>query len=278
MRYSEFHPRLPLSDFVECLWTLDGGFEADETQAERILPDGCVEIILNFAEPFAQHNDNSTQVQPRNFIVGQMTRPILISPTGPVQLIGIRFHPGGTTPFFSLPMHELTNQVVELSYVARTLERELLRRAIDLPELSDKVSALATVLTNHLRKIKTDSRLLQVAAKIVQHSGMIPIDDLANGSGLSSRQLERRFLTEVGLGPKLFSRILRFQQVFRAVDANEPAWTDVALDCGYYDQAHLIKDFRQFAHQTPAVLFAEQSELTKSFTRKSRTSGFSNTK
>ena len=278
MRYTEFHPLNPLNCFVECFWTLDGGGQSGPSQPERILPDGCVELILNFASPFAQHNDGSQAVQPRNFIVGQMTQPILISPTGQVQLIGIRFHPAGTAPFFHLPMHELTNQVVELGSFARTLETKLATATTGIHALADKVLALEKVLTKLLYESKTDFRLLRIAAKIVERAGMISIDDLADEAGLSSRQLERRFLSGVGLGPKLLSRILRFQQVFRAVDANESSWPTVALDCGYYDQAHLIKDFRQFAQQTPAVLFSESSTFTESFTRKRRMSGFSNTR
>lgn len=278
MQYTEFHPLNPLNNFVECFWALDGGGESDLSQPERILPDGCVELILNFAEPFAQHKDDSITVQPRNFIVGQMTRPILISPTGPVQLIGIRFHPGGTAPFFRLPMKELTNQVVELGSFARTLEARLLSEALSLPELKDKVAALQKVLLSILRDTRSDFGLLRIASRIIESSGMVPVDVLANEAGLSTRQLERRFLLEVGVGPKLLSRILRFQQVFRAVDANEPEWPTIAVDCGYYDQAHLIKDFRQFAHETPAALFATPNTFTESFTRKRRMSGFSNTR
>ena len=257
---------------------LESDAHIPDQSTEPILPDGCVEVILNFAEPFAQHDDHSVKLQPRNFIVGQMTRPIFISPTGPVQLVGIRFHPGGTRPFFGLPMRELTNQVVELGSFARTLEARLLSAASHLPDLQDKVAALQKVLLKILKDSKKDFSLLRIATSIVESSGMIAVDDLADEAGLSSRQLERRFLSEVGVGPKVLSRILRFQQVFRAVDANEHAWPMIAVDCGYYDQAHLIRDFRQFAHETPAVLFAEQSHFTDSFTRRHRMSGFSNTR
>ena len=278
MRYSETHPLPPLNRVVECFWALESDGEICEAPPERILPDGCVEVILNFGAPFSQHVDHLVTVQPRNFIVGQMTSPIFISPTGPVQLIGIRFHPGGTTPFFRLPIHELTNQVVELGSFARTLEIKLVSEAAHLSNLNDKVTALQSVLLRILENSKSDFGLLRVAAKVVDSSGMIPIDHLAAEAGLSSRQLERRFLSEVGVGPKLLSRILRFQEVFRAVDANKTAWPTIAIDCGYYDQAHLIKDFRQFAHETPAALFAEQNAFTESFTRKRRMSGFSNTR
>jgi AraC-like DNA-binding protein len=88
--------------------------------------------------------------------------------------------------------------------------------------------------------------------------------------------LERRFLQDVGVSPKVLCRILRFQQVFRVVEA-DPTWANVAVECGYYDQAHLIRDFRQFAEKTPTALFDSQSALTEAFTRKNRTSDFSNT-
>lgn len=277
MHYREFHPKAPLTAVIECLWSLENECEDPAPRTERILPDGCVELILNFGAPFLQRTEDTALRQPANFVVGQMTEPILISPTGRVQLIGIRFQPAGTAPFFRLPMHELTNQVVELGALAKNLESSLLASCSSFPSVSEKVRALETVLTQLLLKNKSDFRFLRIAGRIVDSSGMIPIETLAADAGISCRQLERRFLTEVGLGPKLLSRILRFQQVFRAVDANEPSWPTVALECGYYDQAHLIRDFRQFAQQTPTMVFAESNSLTESFTRKSRASGFYNT-
>jgi len=277
MRYREYHPKAPLNTVVECLWTLESEPQDPAPRTERILPDGCAELILNFDAPFLQHSEDVTRLQPQTFVAGQLTRPLLIAPTGQVQLIGIRFHPGGTTAFIRLPMHELTDEVVELGAFAKSLESSLLVSCADIPSVNQKVIALEKVLTKLLIKNRSDLRSLRIAGRIVASSGMIPIETLAVDAGISCRQLERRFLAEVGLGPKLFSRILRFQQVFRAVDANEPSWPTVALDCGYYDQAHLIRDFRQFAQQTPSMLFAEHSGLTELFTRKARTSGFSNT-
>jgi transcriptional regulator GlxA family with amidase domain len=118
---------------------------------------------------------------------------------------------------------------------------------------------------------------MTIAARIVDSGGLVSVDQLAYEAGISSRQLERRFLREVGLGPKMLGRIIRFQQVFRAVERDSAAWAEIAIACGYYDQAHLIRDFNQFAEQTPAVLFSKPSVLTESFTRKGRKSDFYNT-
>jgi len=275
MEYYERRPQPPLNSFVECFWALES--DVPSTQPERILPDGCVELILNFGAQFSQHDEGELKLQPRSFLVGQMTGPILISPTGPVHLLGIRFHPGGTLPFLRFPLHEITDQVVDLGGLSSKLERELLSVTSQSPLLTDKVNAVEAFLTNQLLNTKQDSWPMMLAARIVDSGGVVAVDRLARDAGISSRQLERRFLREVGLGPKMLGRIIRFQQVFRAVEQCNSAWAEVAIECGYYDQAHLIRDFNQFARQTPAVLFSNQSAFTEWFTRKARKSDFYNT-
>jgi AraC-like DNA-binding protein len=233
--------------------------------------------VLNFGERFVQHIDDGVILQPRNFLVGQMTGPILISPTGHVDLIGIRFHPAGTLPFFRLQLEGLTDQLVELGGVASDFETELMRAAEDKLTSEARVAEIEKALNKYLASYQADSWSTPLAAQLVKSGGLISVDQLAGDAGISSRQLERRFLRDVGVGPKLLARILRFQQVFRAVESCNGLWASIALECGYYDQAHLIRDFNQFARKTPSVLLAEQSVLTESFTRKTRTSDFSNT-
>ena len=277
MLYREIQPTPALARFVECFWTLENDVGPAATQPERLLPDGCVELILNFGERFREHKDDGQEErQPQHLLVGQMTRPILIAPTGSVQLLGIRFHPGGTFPFFRLPMQELTNRVTDLETLSSDFQNDLVRCGEKTSSLL-KITAVEKLLVERVRSCKHDSRLMSVVTKLVQSGGQVSVDQLATDAGVSSRQLERRFLLEVGIGPKLLSRILRFQQIFRAVDRHDEGWAAVATDCGYYDQAHLIRDFREFSRQTPALLFENPSALTESFTRKNRMSHFSNT-
>jgi AraC-like DNA-binding protein len=275
MLYTEIRPRLELARFIECFWILEGDASS---QTERILPDGCAELILNFGARFIEYDDaGNAERQPLNFLVGQITRPILIAPSGTVQLIGIRFHPGGTFPFFRFPMHEITNNIVEVGALGHSIERDLVDRAWDEPSLLQKVTAVENSLFERARNCKHDSWIVGLAARIVDHRGRVSVDSLALLAGVTSRQLERRFLQEVGISPKLLCRILRFQQIFRAVNENDGRWAVVAADCGYYDQAHLIRDFKLFARQTPVVFLKQRSALTEAFTRKKRASLFSNT-
>lgn len=274
MRYREIKPCPELRRFIECFWTLKSEphnlHDLNITQ-EPILPDGCVELILNSGTPFDQIADTGERIkQPSHFVVGQMTRPVLIAPSGEVALIGIRFHPGGTMPFLKQPLHELTNQVTELAGLDHALDGELLEAVVGSASLGERIPAIESCLIRRARNFAGDQRLLKLTAAAVSVNGRITIDRLADAAGVSARQLERRFLGEVGIGPKLFCRILRFQQVFRAVAQNSTGWAALAIDCGYYDQAHLIRDFQEFAHQTPAVVLAQTGGLTEAFTRRHR--------
>lgn len=278
MRYQEIQPAPPVNKFVECFWTLESGPAVASAQPERILPDGCAEMILNFGARFSEQQESGhRKLQPLHFFVGQMTRPMLITPTGDVQLLGIRFHPGGTFPFLRQPLHELTNQVVPLGQLSGALENELLARTVGESFPLRKIAALEQWFSRRINDCKYDSWLLPLTAGIVRLGGQVSVDQLAAAAGVSGRQLERRFLQDVGLGPKQLCRILRFQQVFHVVAQDNSGWSAVAVDCGYYDQAHLIRDFREFAWQTPAALLAQPDSLTEAFSRRNRKSDFSNT-
>jgi AraC-like DNA-binding protein len=173
-------------------------------------------------------------------------------------------------------MNQLTNQTVEVGALSNTFKTELENQLGDLRTLAQKVRRLDELLVARVN-VCDDSPVRLLVREIVSRGGQFTVEELASTAGISNRQLARRFLTDVGLTPKLFCRILRFQQVFRALDRNDAGWAAVAIDCGYYDQAHLIRDFQQFAGQAPALLLAHASPLTRSFTRKDRMSDFSNT-
>ena len=271
MRYREVKPNQALQQFVECFWTLEDEPGEKNVGPEPILPDGCVELILNCGDRFREtREDGSRENQPAHFVVGQMTQPILIAPTGKVRLLGIRFQPGGTIPFLKLPVSELCNQIVELDSLESTLHSELVDASTRSASLKDNIKVIETCLTRRVYNFAGDDSLLNLTASVVRCRGIVKINQLASSAGISGRQLERRFLQQVGIAPKMFCRILRFQEVFRAVAENSTGWADVAIDCGYFDQAHLIRDFQEFAHQTPAALLANSKHLTDAFTRRNR--------
>jgi AraC-like DNA-binding protein len=271
MHYREFQPQPSLARFIECFWTLESESNLSESEPDSILPDGCVELILNFSAPFRELKEGGKEEeQPVHFVVGQMTHPVSIAPTGAVKLLGIRFHPGGTLPFFRIPMHELTNQIVELNSIDGKLAAKIVVAASSSPTPSLQIAAIEACLADRANSCDSDSGITGLAASAVRLGGRITVEKLSESAGIIGRQMERRFLREIGIGPKLFCRILRFQQVFRAVEHESMGWAAIAAECGYYDQAHLIRDFQQFARQTPAVFLTQSGQLTEAFTRKHR--------
>ncbi len=279
MRYREFRVAPWLAKYVECFWVLESGAVRHAVAPERLLPDGCVELMLNFGDLFCEYTHaNGGVLQPRRYVAGQMTRPVLVAPTGVVQLLGLRFVPGGTLPFFPTPPSEFTDRITPLADLAPALDRALSERPFDVRTMEERLPLIESILQRHIRaKTEKGASVQHAVTRLIKHSGQISVDELAADLGISGRQLERRFLSEVGLGPKLLSRILRFQQVFRAVERADANWAEIAAACGYYDQAHLIRDFRQFAGQTPAILFDQFTRFTEVFTRKQRMSDFYNT-
>lgn len=200
-------------------------------------------------------------------------------PTGKVRLIGVRVHPDGAVPFFQVKPQELANRYAALDDVSGKLARDVTAPVYDAPTIEQQVAVLeqglARIATEYAKR---DAPVRNAVGRILQTGGRVSIDELVSGASISGRQLERRFLSEVGIGPKVLCRILRFQQVFQALDRNSGSWATVAADCGYYDQSHLIRDFQEFAGAAPASIVHESGALTEFFTRKHRASLFSNTR
>jgi AraC-like DNA-binding protein len=263
MRYEEIQPGPAARRFIKCYWVL----EDDHPQAvpQTIVPDGRSELIINLAEPFHLQGRDAWQSQPQIFFVGQITGPFLVRPGGPVRTIGVRFRPHGASRLFGLPMFELADEAVSLTEISPKLDLELQSLA-ELPSLKAQLPRLENVLLREAEQSEEDS-LIGVAVGYLEHADeLIRVRELADSLGLSSRQFERRFRSTVGLPPKLFSRMRRFQRVFQAVGDSGANWVDVAVSCGYYDQAHLIRDFREFSGTTPTALLSNEFDLTRHFT------------
>src|SRR5687767_3115736 len=123
MDYRELRPSPPLDRYVRCYWTLIA--PADErAPAQRVLPDGCVEVVINLGAPFERHDpDGRTERQPRTLVVGPTTRHMSIAATGEIRLVGIRFEPGGALPFLASTPAEIRDAAPSLEDVALPLDR-----------------------------------------------------------------------------------------------------------------------------------------------------------
>ena len=276
MKYAEIEPSPGLANVVEVFWSLRGSAQpgrVESADADRILPDGCPEIVVNRAESFRRlHEDGGSHRQDEVILVGALRRAIRIAPEGSVDLFGIRLRPGGLFPLFGAPAHELTDVDVNLRALAAPLFEDL-RAATATgsgrPIVKDVERALRSQLERRGRVALAAARgggLAGHAARLAT-GGRSTVEGLARGLGLNRRALERLFRVEVGLSPKLFLRIQRLQAVVASLESGPPprGWAQLASSHGYADQPHLIRDFRLLAGATPQRYLAERTDLGAAF-------------
>lgn len=278
MEYREIPPRPELAEQVECFWLLTSPATEANQEPQRILPDGCIELIFNFGDLFQRRLENGrTEEQGRALVAGQMERAIRIRPTGRVRLLGLRFRPGGAHGYLGFPLEELTNRVVELEGAMGGRARGVVDEVHNARGRLEAKAALEQNLLELLHEPSEAERRVEAAViAVLAARGAVSLERLAWDLGISGRQLSRQFRRLVGLGPKQFCRIIRFQQVFKLVEQGQRvSWAEVAAECGYYDQAHLINEFREFSGETPPELFMQQAPLTHHFTRRGRVSEIS---
>ncbi len=267
MQYLEAQPTPRFANMVKCFWSLEYAPSA-VGEPEPVVPDGCVEIIFNLADRFRRyHPGGQVETQAASLVAGQMHRSILIGPSGNVHLFGIRFKPAGASPFFRFGMSDLADQVESLRAVWGNDVSGIEDRLASANRFHERVVIAESLLAERLSDKRTfDPWLNNAIGLISDRRGKLPISRIAREIGISERGLERRFRESVGLTPKLFSRIVRFQRVLKAIEQSpNPDIIDAAFEFGYYDQSHLINDFRQFADTTPLAFLERARGITDVF-------------
>lgn len=270
MQYQVFQPS-PTLQGIRCIWMLSDDARPDAAP-QRVVPDGCVELVLNVGDRFRHLPDGGApSLQPAALVVGDARRPMVIAPTGRVDIIGIRFEPGGAPQFLGAPMRELIDRSFDLADVRPALYRRLLDRIGETPGAADRLRVIEHSLSRSVsRKLMPDPRLARAARLVTETRGRAGLDAITQSLGVGNRWLQRRFRESVGFGPKLLGRLTRFHSLVAALDGSRPTrWARAAAEHGYYDQSHLIRDFRTFAGTSPAAYLREPSALNALFARSS---------
>jgi AraC-like DNA-binding protein len=265
LRYEQFAPSPALSPVVERLWLLEG--EAHEIAAEPIPPDGHAEIIVHAGEPFVEIHEGVRRLQDRVLFAGQITRAVQVAPSGYSRMAGARLRPYGAFALFGGPQQRYTDRIVPLAEIDSTLARRLARAVAGLGLTGDLVPALDAALAPAAAKATREVVVAPAVSLAIEQRGLVRVDDLAAHVRLGARQFERRFQEQVGLSPKLFLRILRFQEVLNAIryGLDATSWADVAAAHGFYDQAHFIHDFKGFVGESPAAWNVGEASLAAIF-------------
>ena len=237
--YREYAPPPGLADRLLCFWTqsITGYGEF----AQRVLPDGCIDIVFI--------NDESPVV------VGPWVKPFIARFPVATNILGARWHPGRAPALLGAPATELLNQLVELRDVCSRRLSSSLERVSEQPNLDARRSALEATLFNLLACVEPSDRILNASIQWLAHHPYGRIEKLSQLTGFSSRQLQRRFLTSVGYGPKSFQSIVRFQRLlYLAGRARRRSLVELAAHVGYADQSHMTREVQRLSGCPPTIL------------------------
>jgi AraC-like DNA-binding protein len=253
----------PLDTCVERLWLLS---DAPAHSKERIAPSGTIDLGINLHENEFRIYDPAQPERCKRFsgavVSGTRRGPFVIDPRELVSVMGVRFRPGGAFPFLGVPASELADAHIDLETLWGSSAVELRDRLGEAKTSTERFDLLEKALVAHLfRPLERHYAVRFALNTFGRADSGLAIRDVARDAGLSQRRFGQLFTREVGMSPKLFSRVRRFRQALETVrHPAEPNWAQVAVDCGYYDQSHLIHDFRFFSNLSPTEYVRRRSE------------------
>ena len=249
--YVEVPPPPGLAHLVAYLWETRVPTIAENRV--RILPNACIDIVI-YAGDTAHGEGTAEMVGPphRSFVVGSTLRSFIVRSAGVKRIVGASLIPAGVEPLLGVPARIIADSIMLLDDVIGSSALE-----VEESILSSAGPHMLARLGDALTRLRGYREAHSVAARVMHRvrtaGGQKRIDALANETNLSTRQLERVFREHVGLGPKTYSQLVRFDRAARAISSRgKMPWAHFALTHGYSDQAHFINDFREFAGVTPA--------------------------
>ena len=266
MHYREYEPHPSLKRYLKCYWTLEISRPTPQYEWLRFLVEG-IELTITLSEEIEFYTcDIKTDRYPHFCVHGPMTRTMHIRPASEVALFGICFRPGGAFPFFPYQISELVDKSIGVYDLWESKRLEVFHRVRNECETTkERINHLDHYLLRQF-DIKQDTYLSVAVDVIEANKGQVNIDNLARLIGLSARHLERKFRARVGISPKQFCRNLRFKNILTHRETSPSvSWASTAISCGYYDQSHMINDFRHFTGTNPEIYFANGS-LKNDFT------------
>lgn len=221
-------------------------FKMNENLSESlsVIPDGCIDILFR-----------CDQKNPSAHVCGSVLERKTINLQENYEYFGVRFLPNQETQKMKYSLKEMIDREVPLVEMA-SIDENILNEIINHQNFYDKISLFKKMIKNNIFSSDSSPSIIQYALnKIYSLKGNININQLAEETGYSSRYLRKQFEDHIGISPKLFSQIVRFQySLFMLMKNNQYSISDIINENGYYDQAHLIKEFKRFGYLSPKKL------------------------
>ena len=275
LHYVERPAPAPLAAAIECVWSVSDRVARAARPPDRVIPDGRAELIVHRGDRYRRLVDGRRVRQPAAFLAGTLSRPWIVQAPARIDTVGVRLRPGGFTALFGASLAGTADREVPLA----ELPAPLTALAAAIRGARGPASALRAAeawLLAHVAAHLPDGRVpapgCAVAVRAIhRRRGRIGVEALAAAAGLPRRRLERLFRRETALSPKQYIRIVRLTALLHRLDAPErERLIDVALDAGYFDQAHMARDFKALTERRASARRGDDGELAVHFTRPDR--------
>lgn len=261
MEYHEHILSKPLTDYIQTMWAMQSENDTDHYPKSQIMPDGIVEVIFHYGNSFYTYQDGKRFLQPDSFAISMMRKYVEIESNGIAGFVSVRFFPWGAYHFFDKPVKDFLDQTLDARELWGNQITDLREELKSQPSIEEKFSVVEKFLLEQYGKFKRDDRAIDNVIKwIREQKGMMSVEEIGSRAGLSKKQLERKFLSTVGTTPKTFARITRFLNLCQNLEDHKGrTLTELTHDCGYYDQAHFIKEFKEFSGYTPKEFYEREN-------------------
>lgn len=263
MNYQQRKPPACLNGYVRYFWTLESNCTGFSPKTLGPLADGCPGIILQRAAT-GQFYDHDNSQLPDVFLYGQTVKRTAIYLLGNFKTTGVCFAPNALKSIFGFNANELTDSCLDMRLVSASLTEQLL----NTPSSTDQLELLSGYLLHQIKKTDTpvDKLTHYALARLIATKGTISLKEMQITLNLSERSIERKFEQHVGISPKLFSRICRFQAALDQLKNNNyTKLSDIAFENGYADQSHFIRVFREFTGHSPQQFQKQGYEMVENF-------------
>lgn len=230
----------------------------NDLRDEVFYPSGYIDLIINISGGAAATIINGKRKDtPDIELLGHLTLPTRLTVAQGTSVLIARIYPYAATLFFSDPLSEFTNYATDMYDVAKSENRDLYDRIMQAESLHAKINVLETYFLQQLKKnenrIKKAAILQELSQQFLMNHHTLDLSALAKDSGLSERYIQKLYLMNMGISPSSFAAVMRFNKSLQMVLNTPESLTTIAYDCGYYDQAHFIKEFKKFTGITPSA-------------------------
>ena len=256
-------PSPPLDRFIASIWFCDA--PPRPFALERVLPSGAAQLIVNLKDDRTRgyHPETGAMTSSSGTLLsGVSTRFGIIDTAEQECVVGVSFRPGGTAAFFRLPASETCDADIPLEFVWGRRAARLREQVLAAASANARLDVLEKAMADAWNESAFDPAVSFALETLATRPHTANVAAVADRVGLSSKRLVERFKTVVGVAPKRYCRILRFQRALQCAERGRQVdWTRIAMDCGYFDQAHFIHDFRSFAGITPTGYDAGRTQF-----------------